>query len=330
MGFLTALLSLILLWGSAVTIGLLSSYLKLDLESRSIKDFFLWLQDGRPQDWRISDEPGVPWLDSTGESPKSRKKSANLYVDDIINNAGFSKANVIEVSKKIGEEEIEVGYPTGNFEIRPIQSMDEIPDLLHEQQAYPDDMFFEQLAQGELYVQKDIESKEVFSKEYSALKKHRVVVVDCSGSMLGDNSFRIDFTIKLAKAFVQNAQRNKAISTLIFFSSEILDTFTAQSADDYRLMLAALDDADKYRGGTNLDKALMHALDRFETYNMYDDAQVIMITDGTEGINSRATRERMSQFGVKLHTVCVGKYHRQLHRLSDEFYLFYDEHLKMR
>ena len=77
-------------------------------------------------------------------------------------------------------------------------------------------------------------------------------------------------------------------------------------------------------GGTNINNAIMYEFERIESENKELDveqsAQIVLITDGTEGVDVDVIGQKLKENKVTLHTVILGTSNKQLKSVSSRFH----------
>lgn len=225
--------------------------------------------------------------------------------------------------KKVGEEIVRTNVPTGDIEIKPLQSFGEIPKVLNSQMASDDEIFYPLVASGQLLVQQPIEYEGVYKERFIRQRKTLRALVDVSGSMKGD---RIAWARLLLTLLVEKARKA--------FADYLLTTFTkvpgqpmkadANESFSFTEVLDYIEHSIRADGGTDISAALHNELDLIEEENekekMEQSAQIVLITDGNDKIDASSLKKRMDALKVELHTVIIGQRHDGLRSISKKYY----------
>ncbi len=243
----------------------------------------------------------------------------------IVNQVTFSERN-ISVPKKVGEDIQETNVPNGDFEILPLRNVSDLVRILPSELNKEEEMFYASLASGQLLKVQPVERIDVFDDRYLRPRRMLRGLQDVSWSMLGE---RIACSQLLESLLSLKAQKSHADMMIRSFSNSPKD-FISASPDEqisYNVVRFFIDKQLKlYKDGTNINSAMMYELDLIEEENKLLDLkhapqnQLVLITDGTEGINEKVILEKMKANNVVLHTVILGKNHEQLKRVSNKYH----------
>lgn len=258
---------------------------------------------------------------STPDGPQSsiqRVKSALNKMDEMIAKIKYSKAQSHISRTKVGTVKEETDIPTDTILIRPMINVNEVTKVMPSQMGLDDDFFYAKLTKRDLLVRKFEGTKDVYKSLIKSLQQILVVLVDCSGSMDG---VRIDYATELVGRLVRMAQEKGVRIIVIPFSSQpFVGTMTdADEPHEYEQLHREIQNLNKFSGGTDIDIAIHAGIDVFEELESYTDGQILLTTDGTEGINSKRVVQRLREKELKLHTLCIGEYHAQLEKVSANF-----------
>lgn len=240
----------------------------------------------------------------------------------IVQQVSFSERKV-SIRKKIGDESVPSNIPTGDIEIQKMRDLSDLPKALPGHLAADDDIFYPNLATGNVFIQQPVEFQGVYADQFFAPRKIYRISQDVSGSTRGD---RIAWSRMLDYLLLRKARNAGADFLLTTFTDSIVESVSATSED-----MSTFDKANAFinhniaaDGGTNINLAILDQLRQIEEENekakAKQDAQIIIVTDGTEGINEKLITQKIKDNQVKLHTVVLGKRHDQLKRVSDKYH----------
>jgi uncharacterized protein YegL len=229
----------------------------------------------------------------------------------------------VSIQKKVGEESVASIIPTGDIEIRSIENLNQLPQVLTGQLGSDDEIFYPLVATNNLLFKQPIEYVGVFKERYIRPRKTIRESQDVSGSMKGD---RIAWSRILNTLLIEKSKKIHADYLLTVFTDRPLISIHADSQNigSYNTALKFVSDQIRADGGTDINLALEDQLQSIEKENLelkvQQNAQIVLITDGTEGINTKRILDKMKELGVVLHTVVLGVHHQQLQSISKEYY----------
>lgn len=241
-------------------------------------------------------------------------------LQNFIEQIHFSNVRSFVKSVKVGEKEVETKEITDNINIRPIQSISEVSKILPNQYAFDDDLFYGKLVSNGLLSKHYITGEDIIESKIEKMKKKVVSLADFSGSMHG--CIRIIYCIELLKRIAKKTSSNSAELTVFPFHSSVQESLIINNYDSRTEN--EINRLSRYSGGTDLSVAIAAGLEVFENSHDYQDAQLIVITDGTEGVNSQEILKKIKLLNVKLLTICIGVNHEQLRNISHKYYFIED------
>lgn len=255
--------------------------------------------------------------------PKKYKPILDLWkgVDKIVKEIKFFQKRIV-VRHKIGEEPVASKIPTGDMEIEPIKGFDDLPQALPGELGSDDDMFYAKVATKNILMQQPIEYEGIYEDKYFQVRKTLRGLQDCSGSTKGD---RIVWSKILNYLLVEKSQKESAELSITTFTNFPEHTITATPEDQksYTKVKSFIDDIYDH-GGTSINNAMINELEIIEKENKehkhIQDTQIVLITDGTEGIEEEVIKQKMKDNKVTLHTVILGESNSQLKSVSDKFH----------
>ena len=262
--------------------------------------------------------------DAPPEGPEevSYRSLRHEAIDRIASRIRFSTRPVILASVKVGEERRSTPIPTGEVEIRPIREVAELPRALSSTHGYPDDMYFGQIASRQLPVVDHMETVDLVEDRYGPPRNALVYLSDVSPSM--DDFGRRDWARSLCERILARAEAMEADTSLIPFGAYVNGIHAAKSPQEYAWLRKNLGIILGRTSGTNINRALGAGMDEIEGGDSTD-RKILLVTDGTEGIDTSHTAQRLKELGIELHVVCIGKDHQGLRYVAAHYDLFPDQ-----
>lgn len=241
---------------------------------------------------------------------------------NIVNNISFFEKHVI-IRKKVGEEKVNSDIPTDDIEIQQISGINEVPRALPSELAAEDEVFYLRAATNKMFKQQPIEYQGVYEDFKVVLRKTLRVLQDVSGSTRGQ---RIAWSQILNLLLAKKARDCDAELSITLFNNEPKDTITATAdkSDTYQKARRFINDNIFSNGGTDINKAIIYELAGIEAENKklkyLQNTQIILITDGTEGVDEAFIKGQLLANQVKLHTVILGESNNKLKSVSDKYH----------
>lgn len=239
---------------------------------------------------------------------------------------------IMSLEKKVGQEFIETKEPTDQPVIRPLRNMSEINSILPKEYATTDDEFYTKVAANKLSGQFFETEEDQIEKLDFVQKKALLVVQDVSGSMEGA---RIRWALLLNLVLAKKCRFVDAKFVVIPFDDSVYEPFSADAGKpaEYDELIRSLPRLLGYGGNTNislaLDAGITHLADdelaeskksKLESAEFKHTAgQILLVTDGTEGVKEDHVLQRLFDAKILLHTVVIGVEHQQLKEISRKY-----------
>lgn len=229
--------------------------------------------------------------------------------------------DTVTVDRTIGFDLNETKFPSDRFAIRPV-TISEMDKILPGEHSADDDTFFAKLSTNKNMGRFFETENEITEKMDVFLKKALLLLQDVSGSM---NGMRIQWSLLLNLLLAKKCRFEKAMFTIIPFDSEVQDPFSADPCDEkeYTRLIERLRVLLGYGGGTNVGMALdagIHYLTKdSEKEGMLSAGQILLVTDGTEGVQAQSVLDQLYEQKILLHSVLIGVKHQQLEEISRKF-----------
>ena len=271
-------------------------------------------------------EGRIPYAPGTDqyELPEKYEPIRDLWdsVQKIVNEINFFEHRV-SIQNKVGEREIPSNIPTGNTRIITMQQIGDLPKALSSELLLEDDMFYQKLATNNILMQQSIEYEGIYEEKYIRRKKTLRMLQDISGSTKGA---RIAWSQILNFLLMKKARKARAEESITTFTEQPRESVHAGPAEpaSYEQMRHFIDSNLQAGGGTNINNAIMYEFERIESENKELDveqsAQIVLITDGTEGVDVDVIGQKLKENKVTLHTVILGTSNKQLKSVSSRFH----------
>lgn len=191
-------------------------------------------------------------------------------------------------------------YPADTFTIDPMLSDDQLGEILPEQLAMPDDVFYAQLGDDGLHIVQ-------YHEEVRKLKRV-YMLVDVSGSM--DQSVkggtRIQLAAGVAMKLMLRAQAGEAEYLLRYFGTKAYELKRVMTPAEASQMVAELVRLSDWGEGTNIQGALTTAVEDIRaSRGEVETSDVLLITDGESPLDEAWLRETFGST-IRLHVAMVG------------------------
>jgi uncharacterized protein YegL len=240
----------------------------------------------------------------------------------IVNEISFFEKQMT-IRHKIGEEAIPSPIPSDDFAIVPMQHTGQFPKVINSHMGLDDDLFYSKIASNQIHIKQDLELVGVYEDKTKRIQRFGRILQDVSGSEKGQ---RIAWSRVIDTLLAEKAKRSRANITLTTFTQGPVSSISASFTEpiSYAYMNSFIEQNLQADGGTDISAALLHDLAIIEKDNegldYNQDVQIILITDGTEGINEDLILEKLKKNQVTLHTVILGVSHDQLRNVSSKFH----------
>lgn len=275
---------------------------------------------------------------STGESDidlekilKIRLGRVQRIIREVEDNVDFTTKRVLvgtEVvgQKSLGFERQEVPWPADDINVRPMQDMSELDQVLPAELLADDDLALARIATGEVLIAAPVEEKELTEDEHRKIwkdVKHVLyVLLDISPSMYErrEDEYGIvpqDIWRPLVVALLERTVESGAIFMSRDFHGGISELRRAVNSEQARVLkghfLAVSEE-----NYTNIPRAIYKAIGDF-TDEDHNQAEIVIITDGenNQGIDPDKMRRKLQEAGIKLHAILIGVNNDRLRQCAD-------------
>ncbi|NTW13606.1 MAG: VWA domain-containing protein [Candidatus Moranbacteria bacterium] len=253
---------------------------------------------------------------SGGEEGEYRNKRSgdlrlrkNELIRRLVDSIRFVETERVSDVPIPGSEPRESMYPVRDISMRPMRGIQEWRRMSPTAQLLPDEQFYAGLAVNSHLVK---EYRQYVGKAANAL----IAVVDASGSM--EEFGRVEWAISLVDQLIGRCVKIGAEMILIVYTDtirEVSEVTDQQSADKLRGRLAR---ALHPLGGTDINHALAEAF-RIAEEKGFGESKILLVTDGTAGVNGKMVSGRLKELNCTLHTVCIGGDLEDLRKLSSQY-----------
>lgn len=220
--------------------------------------------------------------------------------------------------KRAADNEIKQKPKQGTSEVVGIELGNNLERVLPSQSMYLSDPLLENV------FLKRFVNHELLQYELSIEppKEHgpMILCVDSSGSMSGD---RIAWAMATVLAFLHVARKQKRDLQVIHFGSDVLrtDDFNKNDQITVEKVMETIDFF-KAAGGTNFNRPIQKAIDIIARSDRYNDADIVMITDGQSNISEsieKKIKAAKNEAALKFFSIVIGcSYYDELTKVSDE------------
>ncbi len=254
--------------------------------------------------------------------PKKFEPLQDLWdkIQNVAKQIQFSEKRA-HMSRKVGEEVIPSKIPTNEIEIRNMQNISELPKALSGDLGADNDLFYAKVATNSILITQSIERIDVIEEKSILRKKILRLVVDVSGSTDGE---RNAWNRVLCKLLLHKARGNNAEYSLTTFDDNPQQHDSGLPTKEMQKLQSFIDSSVVVLGGTDINKALQYEINLIheenESIGLKQDTQIVLITDGTEGINEGFVSNALKQEQIILHTVLLGTEHKELKKVSNKYH----------
>ncbi len=238
-------------------------------------------------------------------------------VKQIVGGIGFS-AQYVQVGERVvgqrflGYREEESIYPDDDMTVRPIRDVAEMASLLGSENAQDDDILYARIARGEALVTAYTTQEEVFEDVHEPVMEARrrtlYILLDLSPSMFPKHSrWRWKIWGPLVLMLLQKAFQNQVVFLMRYFGGTVSKLMRAVSQEEVAKLERSIRSA-QWISSTDITAAVYTALRDFDDEE-YDNAQVVLITDGEHNqgtFNPSKVRKAFDDRNVTLHAILLG------------------------
>jgi hypothetical protein len=271
-------------------------------------------EQGKPATTGREDREAAP-------QPVPKEPRQHKVLQEIAEKIQFSTALLVS-SVKTGDRLVSVGYPADEIAVRPMSSIADLKRALPGTMVLDDASYYAQVAKNDIPVVEYLERHDIIEERYGEPNNGLVYVQDVSPSM--QEYQRMRWALMLIDLVIARAQRGKAKMFFIPFGGVIGTVLSARTPEEFEELKEGVHNM-SYISATNISLGLERAMDILEAEE-FTSRKILLVTDGTEGINASATAYRLASLGVQLHTVCIGKDHDGLRQISHNYDLFKDSY----
>jgi hypothetical protein len=265
------------------------------------------------------------------EAARRRNQRMNNVIEQVTQTIQFASRRVYVGRAKTGERFIgtrteESPYPADGVDVRPIQSLGELPNLLPSEFAFDDDMIDARIASGQALVQTHTKNVPIMQAVYNPVYEDRIrivyVLLDISPSMYQaryGGAWRPPVWKGITVRLLDKAVEFQAPFYLRQFDQHVRrklrTVVTPEEATKIKNLVLSLEGGD----GTDISKAIFKALADFSKWD-YDQADIMIVTDGQDdGMETDKLRAALEEAGIKLHAIMLGVDNETLRQVCDVY-----------
>lgn len=228
-----------------------------------------------------------------------------------------SQAQSIDVKVESTTKHEKAIHPTSDIEPEVLTDFSQLPDVLPEYQAQDDDVFYGQLAAGEVLVMQSYQTTQD--------KQVLYLLLDVSGSMAeptyGSNEPKRIWGSGVVVRHLVNAYNGNSICLLRFFDGGVHDLIEVRTKEE---ALAAIEIVLKnaFSGdGTHIYGAFKKAVQDIRTQDGdFSKAEIVLITDAEDSSMDDARQVRkLKGDDIRLHAAVIGNSSPTLEKVSDSY-----------
>lgn len=216
-------------------------------------------------------------------------------------------ADIIETQTTADSEDVDV--------IDNMRSLKEIPSILKKQFMLPDEIFDQKLIFRDLLVKRKIqneirysldsfvEDRNKMSMEKFLRRQRSYILMDISGSTKKKNRLLLEKAIILN--YLENNQKEKGEIFFRAFNHDLGPLYRTAQQSDYKYILNMAILPQKSSGQTNIEKALLQAIDDVKEFSIDEKAEILLLTDGLSFVDATKILEKSDS--IKIHIILIGK-----------------------
>jgi uncharacterized protein with von Willebrand factor type A (vWA) domain len=223
----------------------------------------------------------------------------------VLSAANRSTTQMDDIQLKSTTERDAVSYPADQYDIERMTSDAQLADVLPEQLAGDDDLFYASFADGDLSVTQHYEDRTLARRIY--------ILFDASGSMgerMRDGMTRTQWAAGVALRLMLRAVNGQAEYLLRYFTDKLQPVKRVFTPADAQKMATELLRVTDMGGGTDIDHALKRAVKDARSSDNADveTSDILLVTDGQSELDE-AWLEATFYPGsdVRLHVASIGQ-----------------------
>jgi uncharacterized protein with von Willebrand factor type A (vWA) domain len=214
-------------------------------------------------------------------------------------NRSFDQFESIELDAERKDQP--VPYPTNDIRMDPLTDLGQLPGVMPDELALPDDLFYAQLADDGLHVMQAYDT---------VVNRRRLyILLDVSGSMDGvmtGSHTRIAWAAGVALKLLLRAKKGEAEFLLRYFDGETHQLRRIQTPAEADGLIRELLRLQANGGGTDVQGAIRRATNDLRSDKLHVDASdILVITDGESDMEAAAIK-RMLGDDIRLHVAVIG------------------------
>lgn len=240
------------------------------------------------------------------EDEQSRRKA---LIDVIVKSVEFAAKEMVTNKRMKGLRSRKSLVPNSNYNVRPIGNLNEFVSLLPQGHLMDDDHFYAKLASKKLMVGE-------FVEYYGKAKNTLIAALDASGSM--EHYRRYEWAVGLVDRLIQRSIDLDAEIFLVVFTDYIRNVYHAHDKKTAEELRKNLPKILVPNGGTNINLALSKVFEIVAEGN-FTEARVLLVTDGTEGVDEKMIAKEIEENNIFLHTVCIAGERKDLKKISNKY-----------
>lgn len=256
--------------------------------------------------------------------PEPERLTQEELIELVITHISFSTKQV-----QVGEEpagsvvvdykEVISDIPTDHFNVRPMRDPSERESLLPSERTKTGDVALVRLLTSQSMVMEWTEAEPVmetvYRPVYRTLKHTVYTLLDLSGSMFGNDAWKIQIAKGVVLALMRRSRKEgadflyRAFTEKVFALQAVRDDATQSTFERYLAQVGQ-------SGGTAIQPAIQTAVDDCDQ-QQFDSCDIMIVTDGEdENINVAALRQLLNDKKMRLHAILLGTQNQGLRTLA--------------
>lgn len=265
----------------------------------------------RPKSTQVEEEERV-------SKPRHIKSE---HIVRIAENIRFSVVPVVLRQVKVGDRFEDSPFPADGIDVRKATSLSDFPRTLGTTRLLPPELQAMSLLTGRSMTIKHTARVDELADVVGVPRNNLTILQDVSGSMKDYD--RYSWAVELNKLLITRAEKAQALLRLVAFNAGIRGETIAEDEEAYASLRRDLAQLIMPNGGTDLNYSLDFAFDGFEEVES-DDRKLVLVTDGTQSVDSSRVRQRAKALSVEIHVVCIGVENYSLRDIADRYDFFPD------
>jgi hypothetical protein len=212
-----------------------------------------------------------------------------------------------------------VDYPTNLMEPATITDYTQLPGVLAEEQALPDELFYLGVATESLRI--------VQAFDHQDERRRLYILMDVSGSMgyaMPDGQRRQAWALGITLHLLLRATRGEASYHLRSFNDRPKERYSASTPAEAEELIQRIIKMGSSHGATDIMRALRQAVTdiRSENETNIASSDILLITDGEDNHIKSDELRRLFGDDIRLHTALIGVQSSKLKQIATTYHVY--------